>query len=35
MTLAAVTMAAVAFAAATFPALRASRIDPVTALRTQ
>jgi predicted permease len=34
MTLAAVTMAAVAFAAATLPALRASRIDPVTALRT-
>jgi predicted lysophospholipase L1 biosynthesis ABC-type transport system permease subunit len=32
--LAAITMAAVAFVAATFPAVRASRVDPVTALRT-
>lgn len=35
MTLSAITMAAVAFVAATLPAMRASRIDPVTALRTQ
>ena len=35
MTLAAVAMAAVAFVAATFPAVRASRVDPVTALRAQ
>jgi predicted permease len=35
MTLSAIIMAAVAFVAATFPAVRASRVDPVTALRTQ
>jgi ABC-type lipoprotein release transport system permease subunit len=35
MTLAAVAMAAVAFIAATFPAVRASRVDPVTARRAQ
>jgi predicted permease len=35
MTLAAVTMAAIAVVAATFPAVRASRVDPVTALRAQ
>jgi ABC-type lipoprotein release transport system permease subunit len=35
MTLAAVVMSAVAVVAATFPAVRASRVDPVTALRAQ
>lgn len=35
MTLATVLMTAVAFGAATFPAVRASRVDPVTALRAQ
>jgi predicted permease len=35
MTFAALTMAAIAFVAATFPAVRASRVDPVTALRAQ
>ena len=35
MTLAAVVMSTVAVVAATFPAVRASRVDPVTALRTQ
>ena len=35
MTLAAVVMSTVAVVAATFPAVRASRVDPVTALRAQ